>query len=63
VRSPNLWEVVNVIDENLDPGEGGLRRPGVFDGKRNLARLMAPRGVDGINNATRLDVSKALNRF
>jgi hypothetical protein len=55
--------VVNVIDENLALGEGGLRRPGVFDGKRNLARLMAPRGVDGINNATRLDVSEALNRF
>ena len=29
----HLWEVVNVMDENLAPAEGGLRRPGVVDGK------------------------------
>jgi len=37
-----LWEVVNVVDENLTPGEGGLRRPSVVDGKGNLARAYGP---------------------
>ena len=38
----HLWEVVNAIDENLAPGEGGLRRPGVVNGKRNFARAYGP---------------------
>jgi hypothetical protein len=37
----HLWEVVNVVDENLGPGEGGLRRPRVVDGKETWPGLMA----------------------
>ena len=36
------WEVVNVVDESLGPGEGGVRGQGVVDGKRNLARAYGP---------------------
>ena len=38
------WEVVNVVDENLAQGEGGLRWPSVVDGKGNLARAYGPGG-------------------
>ena len=38
------WEVVNVVDENLAPAEGGLRGPSVVDGKGNLARAYGPGG-------------------
>ena len=36
-----LWEVVNVVDESLGPGEGGLRGNGVVDGKETWPGLMA----------------------
>lgn len=38
----HLWEVVNVVDEKLGPGEGSLRRPGVVDGKEAWPGLMTP---------------------
>ena len=38
----HLWEVVNLVDENLGPGEGGLRQPAFFAHRKSLATAYGP---------------------
>jgi len=59
----HLSEVVNVVDENLGPGEGGLRRPGVsmdcVEGP-DAAELLGTRFPAGMPRAEAVEIVAAV---